>query len=231
MKAKILSKEEFGEATLKHAEWAKHRDEKAKKTQSGILKVQQRHPYIPQDSGIIDPVYNCILGVIPPWNKYNNILDIGCNYGDFTNRIKERFKPKKIIGLELSSYIAEEASKRYEDIEFATGNILSKEFGRMKFDLIMASGVLNIQHLTNTRVYEEVIYRVSKLLKRKGYFVEQNNINAMKGFKEECDDILEKYFDVSIHLDFYHNHKYTPDHMPNFHSAKHRWVKLCKLKD
>jgi len=190
-------------------------------------KTQERQPWVPQEEGAKDPVYNCTLAVIPPWRTYGKILDIGCNFGEFTNRMRI-FGAKEIVGFDFSPSVIKYAKKTYPDINFFVGDICTVDFDN-KFDLIMASGVLNF-HWLNLKEYESIAKKISGWLNDDGYFVEQNNLDAMFGKKEKSFEIMEKYFDVVIHLDFYKHKSYTPEGMKG-HFAKYRWVRLYEKKN
>lgn len=78
-------------------------------------------------------------------NKRNgDLLDVGCATGDFLHHISTILTGYNLAGLEVSEFIALEASKRMSSATIKVGNVLDKTcFDERSFDIIFVCGVLN----------------------------------------------------------------------------------------
>lgn len=58
-------------------------------------------------------------------NRYNNVLELGCGHGHYTNRVKSLVENS--IGVDISDTAIEKARINYPDCKFITSDILNKE--------------------------------------------------------------------------------------------------------
>lgn len=88
-----------------------------------------------------------------------SILLVGCGTAEECELLS-KYKPKKIIGIDLSEKSIEIAKKSYPNYEFYVGNMLSLPFQNQEFDFIFSS--LAITHVKDKdKVFKE-FYRVLK---------------------------------------------------------------------
>lgn len=98
-------------------------------------------------------------------NKKAKLLDLGCDDGEWTLKLAEKIKTKDIHGYELIEKRAEQARER--GIEVCIGDLNRRlKYSSNIFDVVHANQV--IEHLNNTDMFLEEIYRI---LKPSGYVI------------------------------------------------------------
>ncbi len=127
-------------------------------------------------------------------NKY--VLDLGCGPGIFTKELIQ-FKPKKIIGLDLSSDLINIAKREYPEINFFAGDAKKTSFKNSEFDVVSSS--LMVHYFKNLiPLFKEV----NRILKSQGEFIfsmhhpvmEVSESLIVKGKKDKKNSILKQYF-------------------------------------
>lgn len=98
---------------------------------------------------------NCALKMISALS-HDNILDVATGTGDVAFSLYDRFKPKCVVGIDLSNGMLDIARRKLsampaqaqERISFCQGNCLELEFEDGSFDLVtVAYGVRNFERL------------------------------------------------------------------------------------
>ncbi len=175
--------------------------------------------------GNYDPLYNCILALILKWEPIDSVLDLGCYLGDFTIRLRE-YGAKEIVGVDISTEAIKHARLRYPEITFIASDISDLEF-EDEFDLVVASGVLNFNHLTKAD-YRRTIPRIHTFLHKGGYLIVQNPDSAMKRKKKFAFNELNKYFELLHHIEStkYVNYAYEGRR----EHGKHRFMRLYRKR-
>ncbi len=77
-----------------------------------------------------------------------SVLDVGCGPGTITLDIAGRVRPGRVIGVDSSAAVIEQAradAANVENVEFATGDIYTLDFDDASFDVVHAHQVL--QHV------------------------------------------------------------------------------------
>lgn len=98
-------------------------------------------------------------------NKKAKLLDLGCDDGEWTLKLAEKIKTKDIHGYELIEKRAKQASER--GIEVYIGDLNERlKYSNNTFDVAHTNQV--IEHLNNTDMFLEEIYRI---LKPGGYVI------------------------------------------------------------
>lgn len=128
------------------------------------------------------------------------MLDIGCGNGHLLEAAKKR--GWSVCGYDVDSKSTSVVAQRLE-IEVASGNFFSCDFGQEKFDLVTMHQVL--EHL---KAPNEYLQRIRSLLNDGGYFfVAVPNIrsasNRLKRFLEVTGvrrKNIGKYYDTSHHI-------------------------------
>lgn len=128
--------------------------------------------------------------------KNKTVLDLGCGSGIFTKDLL-KFKPKKLIGLDLSEGLINIAKREYPSIEFYQGDAKKTNFGKQEFDLIFSS--LMVHYFDNLL---PLFKEVSRILKTKGEFIFSMHHPVMEvtsrleidGKKHKSKLILQNYF-------------------------------------
>ncbi|MCQ2913978.1 MAG: methyltransferase domain-containing protein [Alphaproteobacteria bacterium] len=85
--------------------------------------------------------YEIAKAAMPYLNKKTTVLDLGCGTGLCGREILKIQKPKKLIGIDLSSNMIEKAKKFNVYDDFVIGDITSFKL-RKKFDLITSADVM-----------------------------------------------------------------------------------------
>jgi trans-aconitate methyltransferase len=148
--------------------------------------------------GNFDPLYNCVLALVLRWEPLESVLDLGCYLGDFTVRLRE-VGAKRIVGVDISTEAVKYANARYPGIDFIASDIADLEYVD-EFDLVVASGVLNFNHLSKDD-YPRRVSKIHGFLHDGGYLIIQNPESAMKRRKSFAFKELGKYFELLHHLE------------------------------
>jgi len=175
--------------------------------------------------GEYDPLYNCILALILRWEPHESALDLGCCLGDFTARLRE-VGFERIVGVDVSTDAIKYATRRHPDITFFASDIFDLKF-KDEFDLVVASGILNLHQLTK-EWYCKAVPKIHGFLHKGGYLIVQNPESAMKGKRGFAFKELDKYFQLVHHLEStkYMNYAY-PGRREH---GKHRYIRLYKKR-
>lgn len=102
----------------------------------------------------LDAVRKLILRGNPPSESLITVADLGCGGGDILKRIADIGRrhriPMKLIGIDANPNIVDYARNNctgYSEIAFETTNVLSTEFARQSYDIII--GTLFFHHFDN----------------------------------------------------------------------------------
>ena len=94
--------------------------------------------------------------------KDSEILDYGCGIGSSVEKVI-KFKPKKIIGIDISEISINKAKKKAEELKinvnYRVDNCEKTSFNNNSFDVVYGSGILH--HLQIDKCLDE-IYRILK---------------------------------------------------------------------
>ena len=175
--------------------------------------------------GEYDPLYNCILALVLRWKPTNSVLDLGCYLGDFTARLRE-VGFKKIVGVDISTEAIKYAKQRHPEITFLASDIFDLNF-KDEFDVVVASGVLNFNHLIEAE-YRKIISKIYGFLREGGYLIVQNPRSAMKKKEGFAFKETSKYFQLIQHLECTKYNKYA--YKGRREHGDHRYVRLYKKK-
>ena len=98
--------------------------------------------------------------------KCNNILDIGCAGGTFTNNISNIFPKAKITGIDAYSSAIEYGIKKYPHINFILADAHNIPFKDKSFDLVICYET--IEHLINPLI---ALKEMRRALKNDGHAI------------------------------------------------------------
>jgi len=175
--------------------------------------------------GEYDPLYNCILALVLRWEPHESALDLGCFIGDFTARLKE-VGFKNVVGVDVSTEAIKHAKQRHPDISFLVSDVSDLIF-EDAFDLVVASGVLNLLHHTEEE-YPKAVFKIHGYLHDGGYLIVQNPKRAMKGREIFAFKEVGKYFQLLHHLE---STKYVDyAYLDRREHGKHRDFRLYRKK-
>jgi trans-aconitate methyltransferase len=80
------------------------------------------------------------------WSEidFNNksVLDVGCGFGEMARFLKKRYKNVSYLGIDFLPEFVSRARKLHPEYKFKVGNYFTGPL-REKFDVVIASGVLN----------------------------------------------------------------------------------------
>jgi len=176
--------------------------------------------------GEYDPLYNCILALVLRWEPHESVIDLGCYLGDFTARLRE-VGFKRIVGVDVSTEAIKYARQRHRGITFIASDMLDLDF-KDEFDLVVASGVLNFNHLTEGD-YRKAVPKIRDFLRKGGYLIEQNPSSAMKKRESLAFKEISRYFQLIQHLESTKYSKYA--YKGRREHGEHRYIRLYKRKD
>jgi len=92
----------------------------------------------------------------------SNILDYGCGIGNSLKKVIE-FKPKKIIGIDISDISIQKAKKtidtRNSNVDLLVDNCEKTKFNDNTFDIVYGTGIL---HHLNIEICLQEIHRILK---------------------------------------------------------------------
>lgn len=91
------------------------------------------------------------------------VLDVGCGPGTITVDIARRVAPARVVGLDASADIVEQAARdarRVDNLEFRTGDVYALDFDDATFDVVHAHQLL--QHLSDPVIALSEMRRVCK---------------------------------------------------------------------
>jgi SAM-dependent methyltransferase len=77
------------------------------------------------------------------WVEGDRVLDLGCGPGSLYPRWATLPKPSRLVGLDISPNMIEEARKSFPDQEFVVGRLHELPFDAGSFDIVVASSVLH----------------------------------------------------------------------------------------
>jgi len=97
--------------------------------------------------------------------KNKIVLDVGCGSGIFTNELL-KFKPKKIVGCDLSNGLIDIAKKEYSNINFYACDAKKTHFKKQEFEIVTSSLMC---HYFDDLV--PLFKEINRILKPNGYFV------------------------------------------------------------
>jgi len=91
---------------------------------------------------------------------FNNVsvLDVGCGFGEMAKFLRKRYEGVKYTGVDIVPEFIEEAKKNYPEYEFEVRDYF-KDPLEDKFDVILASGVLN-SNLENNMEYRKKAIKI-----------------------------------------------------------------------
>lgn len=151
-----------------------------------------------------EPVFkNVIAKTKIFFNRNDNVLDYGCATGTKTLELAD--STKYILGLDISSEMISEATKKkdeisFDNVNFLQGTIFDNNFENASFDKIIAFGII---HLLDDK--EKVIQKIYELLKPGGLFISSTaclkDRMAIKNRMEFSAYLLIKKFGIfPLHL-------------------------------
>lgn len=108
--------------------------------------------------------HNFLLKFIP--NECEKAIDIGCGTGEFTRLLAE--KSHTVEGIDLSPEmirVAEEQSRKYNNIKYQVEDVLEWDLGQEKYDCIVS--IATFHHLQ----FKEMLLKIREALKPNGVFM------------------------------------------------------------
>ncbi len=108
--------------------------------------------------------YKEVLRIIKPLN--GQLLDIGCDCGTFTEKMKESNQNLNIVAVDLSKKFVKYAAGKYSDIPYIISDGQCLPFEKESFDVMTCFEVL--EHVVDPSA---VIKETSRCLKKVGHFI------------------------------------------------------------
>lgn len=130
-----------------------------------------------------------------------SILDIGCGNGRFLSAIKSaNINFASYLGLDLSTWLLEEASKLHRENEFLNLNMLDLDKIKAKFDAIFF--IASFHHLQTIEDRIEVLKKAKNLLSEnwKIFFTNWNLIGQERYKKSENQATLNEFWSIDFNI-------------------------------
>ncbi len=105
----------------------------------------------------------------------DRVLDLGCGPGSLWDYWRKLESPEKIVGVDLSARMIEEARLRHPDGDFRVGRVHDLPFEAGSFDLVIASSVLH--HVPDTHL-SPAFGEIARVLDEHGRVVGREPSNA-----------------------------------------------------
>lgn len=115
----------------------------------------------------------------------SSILDVGCGSGDM---VKYLINTSKYLGIDIYRPAIKLAKQKYKDSIFKYGNVLTFKSTK-KFDYVICSGALSVNHGNNYKFINDAITNMWKLCKKGITF----NVLSDEKIKNTKKDILFVY--------------------------------------
>ncbi len=93
-----------------------------------------------------------------------SVLDVGCGFGEFGKFLTKRYQGVKYTGVDIVPEFIEAGKKLYPYLELKVEDFLRKDFS--KFDVVIASGVLNSNTENNLEYRKKAIARMFGFAKK-----------------------------------------------------------------
>ncbi|KKQ25340.1 MAG: Methyltransferase family protein [Candidatus Woesebacteria bacterium GW2011_GWA1_37_8] len=95
---------------------------------------------------------------------FNNkkVLDIGCGFGEFGIFLVKRYKNVNYTGIDIVPEFINVGKKKYPNLNLAVADYLTDKI-KAKFDVVIASGVLNSNVSNNMKFREKAIAKMFSL--------------------------------------------------------------------
>jgi SAM-dependent methyltransferase len=94
-----------------------------------------------------------------------SVLDIGCGFGEMGRFLAKRYENVDYLGIDIVPEFIEEAKKQNPNLKFEVKDVFSDEI-EQKYDVVIASGVLNSNVGDNMKYRKRGIKRMYKLAKK-----------------------------------------------------------------
>lgn len=91
-----------------------------------------------------------------------SVLDVGCGFGEFGKFLVKRYKGVDYMGVDIVPEFIEEARKQLPSCQFEVKDLFNDEI-REKFDVVIASGVLNSNVENNMEYRQSAIKKMFDL--------------------------------------------------------------------
>jgi len=118
--------------------------------------------------------------------KNKSVLCIGCGSGEECNHIKS-LGAKKVVGIDISKELINQAKKNYPDIEFHVMDIEKLNFPKSSFNFIYSSLVLHY-----LKDWTKALKNIYKILKKDGTFLFSTHHPIKWGAEKKRAGIVKK---------------------------------------
>jgi len=127
--------------------------------------------------------------IITKSNHPLNILDIGCAFGDFTEKVWRLNSQNRINGVDISENAIDVVSKKYPQMQFKLNALPSLDFPDGSFDVVIC---LEVLYYLNRDLRAKALSSIKRVLKQSGYFLISGPLDGGKKYfnKREILDLL-----------------------------------------
>ncbi len=150
--------------------------------------------------------------------KNQDILDIGCGFGDFYEYLKEcNIQPRNYTGIDINPTFIECCKKKYPSINFHVNNTVDDELPDGNFDIIFMVGIFsyNFKEFDNENFIKQVVTKAFNKAKHTLIF-DMQSIIINKDYEtanhihyQKPSDILDFALSLTPHVILKH------DYLPN----------------
>lgn len=131
------------------------------------------------------------------WAEINfndrSVLDVGCGFAELARFLKKRYTGVSYTGVDIVPEFIKEAKKRFPEYDFYTRDYLDKPL-KKKFDVVVASGVLNSKVGNKIEYCKKAIKTMFKQAKKVFVF------NMLGGYPQPENDAKSVWYADSIEI-------------------------------
>ena len=118
--------------------------------------------------------------VRPHWHDGDRILDLGCGPASLYDRWAHLPTPDRLVGIDISDRMIDEARVRYPEAEFVTGRAHELPFDNGSFDIVIASSVLH--HIPDEHL-DGAIEEIVRVLDEHGRLIGREPVSSAWGHR------------------------------------------------
>lgn len=150
--------------------------------------------------GVVKHRYSCCLEIMKPLFVRNgnhlDILDIGCAFGDFTEKVRKLETRNNIVGIDISENAIGIASKRIPGVRFQVDSLPELRFPPASFHIVLC---LEVLYYLDPGGILQSLDSIRKTLKPKGYLLVSGTLNKGKRYFNRAEilaNISDSGFDI-----------------------------------
>jgi len=117
---------------------------------------------------------------------FESVIEVGCQLGENLLAIQNKFKDKRLVGVDINKEVINEAKKHLKGIDLFVADIFDMPFKRDEFDIVFTNALLCMLRPVDIEI---AVRQLIKLAKKKIYMIELmgRGIGYAKGGRTMAD--------------------------------------------